>query len=398
MNVVKRCWCRGVQGAFRLAIPLLPYRRPQLVEDAALLPALLSDRGCRRALLVTSPSAARLPGTRRLLSAMEAAGMGCSVYDKTAPNPTADAVEEAFARYREEGCEAIIGVGGGSSLDCAKAVGVRAVRPDRPLSALRGVLKVRRPLPPLAAVPTTAGSGSETTLAAVITDARTRDKYVISDFSLIPDYAVLDPEMTLTLPPPLTAATGMDALTHAVEAFIGRSTTRDTRADALAATALIFKHLERACRDGSDLEARRNMLSASFRAGCAFTKSYVGYVHAVAHSLGGAYGTAHGYANAVILPVVLRAYGPAVYPRLAQLARAAGVAAPGEDQRESALAFLEAVERLRARCGIGSSIPELRRADIPALARRAAQEANPLYPVPVLMDGAELEAVYRQLL
>lgn len=398
MDRLKKIGCRAFQGAFRLAIPLLPYRRPEQVGDVARLPALLAARGCQSVLVVTSPSVVKLAGTQRLLSALDGAGVSRSVYDRTVPNPTTDTVEEALALYREGGCQAIIGIGGGSSLDCAKAVGVRVARPGTPLSKLGGVLKVRKRLPPLAAVPTTAGTGSETTIAAVITDAATRDKYAISDFPLIPDYAVLDPQMTVTLPPHLTASTGMDALTHAVEAFIGRSTTSGTREDALAAVNLIFENLERAYRDGSDLEARRAMLTASFRAGCAFTKSYVGYVHAVAHSLGGAYNVAHGYANAVILPVMLRAYGPAVYPKLAQLAGAAGLSKPGMDAREGALAFIGGVEALNARCGIGRTIPELRREDIPALARHAAREANPLYPVPVLMDAEELERIYGRLL
>ena len=398
MNIFRRCWCRAFQGAFRLAIPLLPYRRPEQLGDVAELPVRLARRGCGRVLVVTSPSVARMPGTRRLLDALTQEGIGWTLYDRTVPNPTTATVEEALELYLRETCQGIIGIGGGSSLDCAKAVGVRAALPHKPLSKLGGVLKVRRPLPPLAAVPTTAGTGSETTIAAVITDAKTRDKYAVSDFPLIPDYAVLDPEMTLSLPPHLTASTGMDALTHAVEAFIGRSTTPDTREDALAAVGLIFANLERAYQNGSDLGARRALLTASFRAGCAFTKSYVGYVHAVAHSLGGAYNVAHGYANAVILPVVLRAYGSAVYPRLARRAQAAGLAGPGADSRTAALAFLDGLDGLKARCGIGNAIPELRPEDIPELARHADREANPLYPVPVLMDAGELEKIYRRLL
>lgn len=398
MNWLKKVGCRAFQGAFRLAIPLLPYRRPEQVEDVTRLPARLVERGCGSVLVVTSPTVAGLAGTECLLDALDRAGIARTVYDKTIPNPTTDTVEEALALYRRTGCQAVIGIGGGSSLDCAKAVGVRVARPDRPLSKLGGVLKVRKQLPPLAAVPTTAGTGSETTIAAVITDAATRDKYAISDFPLIPDYAVLDPEMTATLPPHLTASTGMDALTHAVEAFIGRSTTRGTREDALAAVSLIFASLERAYQNGSDMEARRAMLTASFRAGCAFTKSYVGYVHAVAHSLGGAYNVAHGYANAVILPVMLRSYGCAVHTKLAALSRAAELASPAAGEQEAALAFIGGIESLNARCGIGKFIPELRREDIPALARRAAREANPLYPVPVLMNAKELEPVYEQLL
>lgn len=182
-------------------------------------------------------------------------------------------------------------------------------KPNQPLSRMKGILKVHKRLPLLIAIPTTAGTGSETTLAAVITDAKTRHKYAINDFPLIPRYAVLDPKVTLSLPPFITATTGMDALTHAVEAYIGNSTTPDTRKDALRAVKLIFSNLDTAYTDGSNVEARKNMLKASFYAGCAFTKSYVGYVHAVAHSLGGEYNVPHGLANAILLPFVLEAYG-----------------------------------------------------------------------------------------
>ena len=398
MNPLMKCWCRCFQLAFRLAMPLMPYREPERFESIQSLPPLLERLGIRSILLVTDRPLREAEVTRPLEELLERSGIRCAVYDGTRANPTVRNVEEARERYLAEDCQGLIAFGGGSSMDCAKAVGVRAALPHKPLSKLGGVLKVRRPLPPLAAVPTTAGTGSETTIAAVITDAKTRDKYAVSDFPLIPDYAVLDPEMTLSLPPHLTASTGMDALTHAVEAFIGRSTTPDTREDALAAVGLIFANLERAYQNGSDLGARRALLTASFRAGCAFTKSYVGYVHAVAHSLGGAYNVAHGYANAVILPVVLRAYGSAVYPRLARLAQAAGLAGPGADSRTAALAFLDGLDGLKARCGIGNAIPELRPEDIPELARHADREANPLYPVPVLMDAGELEKIYRRLL
>ena len=195
--------------------------------------------------------------------------------------------------YLDNGCEAVIAFGGGSPMDCAKALCARIARPKRSLLQMKGLLKVGRATPLLIAVPTTAGSGSETTLAAVITDEKSHHKYVINDFALIPSYAVLDPAVTATLPKAVAAATGMDALTHAVEAFIGRSTTKETRADALKAVKLIFQYLETACEKGEE-EARAQMLYASYLAGKAFTRSYVGYVHAVAHSLGGAYGTPHG--------------------------------------------------------------------------------------------------------
>lgn len=248
------------------------------------------------------------------------------------------------------------------------------------------------------AVPTTAGTGSETTLAAVITDAQTRYKYAINDFPLIPRYAVLDPKVTLSLPPFITATTGMDALTHAVEAYIGNSTTYGTRKDALLAVQLIFENIDTAYNDGSNVEARRNMLHASFYAGCAFTKSYVGYVHAIAHSLGGEYNVPHGLANAVILPMLLEAYGEKIHKKLSRLAIAAGLADEDTPCDEAAGRFIQAVKDMKKRFGIGDKIPEIQETDIPKLAHYADKEANPLYPVPVLMDASELEPFYRMLM
>ena len=239
-----------------------------------------------------------------LTDVFDNAGIEYHVYDKTVANPTTDTVEEALAIYKDNKCDCIIGFGGGSSMDCAKAVGVRIARPKTHLSKLGGILKVHAKLPLLIAIPTTAGTGSETTLAAVIADATTRHKYAINDFPLIPRYAVLDPKVTLTLPASITATTGMDALTHAVEAYIGNSTTPGTRKDALMATELIFNNLDRASTHGSDTTARKNMLKAAYYAGCAFTKSYVGYIHAIAHSLGGEYIVPHGLSNALILPML----------------------------------------------------------------------------------------------
>lgn len=398
MTPVRQLWCRAVQTVLRLSIPLLPYRRPETLPNLEAVPGVLKRRGCARVLLVTGPNVTRRGLTRPLLDALGSAGIHCAVYDKTPPNPTVSAVEEGAALYRAQGCQAILGFGGGSNLDCAKAVGVRVALPHKPLSKCAGVLKVRRPLPLLIAVPTTAGSGSETTIAAVITDRSSHHKYAISDFPLIPRYAVLDPAVTVSLPPALTATTGMDALTHAVEAYIGRSTTRDTRDAALTAVRLIFANLDRAFADGSDLEARRNLLEASFLAGCAFTKSYVGYVHAIAHALGGAYDVPHGQANAVILPLVLERYGPAAHRKLAELARAAGVAEETTPAPQAAAAFIQAIRAMNARFGVGATIPELRRADIPALARHADKEANPLYPVPLLLDADELAQLFERLL
>ena len=276
-------------------------------------------------------------------------------------------------------------------MDAAKAAAARLARPDKPLSQLVGLLKVRRRIPPLIAVPTTAGTGSETTIAAVVTGSD-HHKYAISDLCLIPRYAILDPTLSATLPPRITAETGMDALTHAVEAYLSRYyNTAKTRARAERAVVTIFSHLERAYRDGASLPDRAAMLQASFDAGAAFTRASVGNVHAIAHTLGGLYGTAHGLANAVLLPIVLEDYGAAAYPRLARLARLAGL--PGESDEALAKTFIAEIRAMNARMGIPDHFDCIREEDIPQMAAWASSEANPVYPVPVIYDRARFMRV-----
>ena len=371
MHPIKKVYCRAFQTVFHLAIPLLPYRRPEILTGTDLLPGLFREKGVRRVLLVTDASIRGLGITAHTEELLAREGIQCTVYDRTVANPTTDNVEEARALYLANGCQAIIGFGGGSSIDCAKAVGARVAKPRQSLAKMKGILKVHRRLPLLIAVPTTAGTGSETTLAAVITDSETRHKYPINDFPLTPHYAVLDPEVTRQLPRHITATTGLDALTHAVEAYIGRSTTRDTRRDAEEAVRLIFANLETACADGGNMETRANMLRAAFLAGSAFTKSYVGYVHAVAHSLGGQYNVPHGLANAVLLPNVLEFYGEAAYQPLHRLAVVAGVASAGDSPRAGAERFIQAIRDMERRLDIPTTIPEIRREDVPRLARYA---------------------------
>ena len=398
MNTLRKIYCRAFQKAFHIAIPFLPYRKPKIAGSIKELPEIIMRHKCTHVLIITDGGIMKLGLTRRLEKALKEAGIPYTIYDKTVANPTTVNVCEALELYHKEGCDAIIGFGGGSSMDCAKAVGACAVKPNQSLAQMKGILKVHKKLPLLMAVPTTAGTGSETTLAAVITDADTRYKYAINDFPLIPRYAVLDPKVTLSLPPFITATTGMDALTHAVEAYIGNSTTIDTRRDALKAVKLIFENIDIAYEHGDNIQARRNMLHASFYAGCAFTKSYVGYVHAVAHSLGGQYNVPHGLANAILLPLVLREYGSCIDKKLHRLAIAAGLADKNTPDHEAAELFIRANEEMKERFGIVNIVKEIQETDIPKLAHYADKEANPLYPVPRLMDASELEKFYYMLM
>ena len=398
MNIFKKIYCRIFQTAFRLALPVLPYRKPQIVGSVRELPDVIRGNHASCVLIVTDSSIRSLGLTKRLEHTLERAAIPFVIYDGTVANPTTINVAEALELYRDHACDAIIGFGGGSSMDCAKAVGACIARPKKTLAQMKGILKVRKKLPLLIAIPTTAGTGSETTLAAVITDAETRHKYAINDFPLIPRYAVLDPKVTLSLPPSITATTGMDALTHAVEAYIGRSTTYHTRRDALHAVRLIFENIDTVYADGRNVNARRDMLHASFYAGCAFTKSYVGYVHAVAHSLGGEYNVPHGLANAIILPMILESYGKCIHKKLHKLAIAAGIADKKMPDAEAAERFISAIKDMKHRFDIPDTIPEIKQEDIPRLARYADKEANPLYPVPVLMNASELELFYESLM
>ncbi|MBQ8356724.1 MAG: iron-containing alcohol dehydrogenase [Clostridia bacterium] len=394
MNIVKKIYCRAFQTVLHLALPFLPYRNPVILRSTAEIPGVLREQGIDSVLIVTDASLSGLGMTEPLCGVLKEAGISYTVFDETVPNPTVKNVEDARALYLQNGCRGLIAFGGGSPIDCAKAVGARIARPKKPIAGMAGILKVCKRIPYLVAIPTTAGTGSETTVTAVITDGDTRHKFTVNDFPLIPRCAVLDPDNTKGLPPFMTATTGMDAMTHAVEAFIGGSTTKSTRADALRAARLIVDNLPRAYADGADMEARSAMSEAAHLAGRAFSKSYVGYCHAVAHTLGGKYNIPHGLANAVLLPYVLHAYGDTVYGKLKKMAVAVGIADQSTPAPVAANAFIEKLEQMNREMGIPTTLKGIRREDVPALARKAEREANPLYPVPRLMTAVELERFY----
>ena len=394
MDTLQKAGCRVFQTGLKLVIPILPYRSPRVLSSVQEIPAILKAQGICRVLLVNDGFLHLSGMLEPLKKALADNGIAYTVYDETVPNPTVWNVEMARERYLADGCQGLIGFGGGSAIDCAKAVGARVARPRKSIAKMRGILKIHKRLPFLVAVPTTAGTGSETTLATVITDDKNGHKFPINDFPLIPRVAVLDPEMTRSLPPHITATTGMDALTHAIEAYIGRSTTKDTRENALKAASIIAKNLETAYNNGNDMTARANMLQAAYLAGSAFSKSYVGYCHAVAHSLGGQYHTPHGLANAVLLPYVLEAYGPSIYGKAKDIAIAMEIADAATPAETACKALIARIRQMNQDMGIPEKLAGIQEADIPRLAGFAAKEANPLYPVPVLMDAKELERFY----
>jgi alcohol dehydrogenase class IV len=395
---LKKFYYRAYQKVFYVFTLFMNWDEPQTIKGAGSvkkLPAFVKEKGVNNVLVVTDKGLMGLHLLDGLFEELDKAGVKYVVYDGVQPNPTFDNIEEARKIYLDNGCEGFIAFGGGSPMDCAKAAAARIVRPNKPLEKMRGTLKVMKKLPPFFAVPTTAGTGSETTVAAVVTNPKTHEKYAINDPVLRPKYAVLDPELTVGLPPHITSTTGLDALTHAVEAYIGKSNVRSTREYAEKATKLIFENLETAYNDGKNIEARKNMLEASFYAGMAFTRAYVGYVHAVAHNLGGLYGIPHGLANAVILPFMLEQFGDSVYGSLAKLADIVGIS--GNSDEEKAKAFISAIYGMNERMNIPKGFTQIKDEDIDTIVSRAMKEAHPLYPVPRIFDRAKLTEIVKAL-
>ena len=393
MNIFNSLYCRIFQFVFKLALPFLPYKDPKILDNITDITITL--KACDKPLIVVDPVVYKLGLIDGLLDSLNNHKIEYKIFTDLTPNPTIDQANNAYKIFVDEKCNKLIVVGGGSSLDLAKAVGAKYARPKKSLQKLKGILKVRKKIPTLYAVPTTAGTGSETTLACVIIGSNTKHKYAINDFPLIPKYAVLDSNMTKTLPKNVVATTGMDALTHAIEAFIGRGGNKKTRKDALDAIKLIFENLEDAYFFNGD-ESRKNMLFASFKAGRAFSKAYVGYVHALAHALGGFYNTPHGLANAVILPIVLKEYKAKIYGKLKKIAIYIGIADENTDSKAAANLLINKIEELNNKFEIPNSIT-IDENDIEKMSEMANSEANPLYPVPVLWDKKKLAKLYLKI-
>lgn len=376
-------------------------RRPNLIkgkESILKLPDIVKNDGNNRALIVTTAGFIKRGSLEPLFEELKKKGIEYSIYSGIMPDPTITCIEEALTVYNENSCQCIIAVGGGSVMDASKIIGARATNPTLQVRDMRGMFKIKNPIPDLYVVPTTAGTGSEATVAAVITDEvdGTHYKYAITDFGLVPKYAVMYPEITLSLPKHITAATGMDALTHAVETYTNLYASPMVKMLARKSVKMIFDNLENAYNNGNDIKARGRMLMASYYAGVAFTNNFVGYVHAVAHALGALYGLPHGYANAILLPVVMDQYGQSAYKSLAELAEVVGI--EGESNKEKAEKFIDAIKQMNKRMEIPDKVKELKEEDFDTIVSRALTEANPSYPVPVIWDEEDVKLLLRRII
>ena len=365
--------CRANSKIMEQALPLTDamFPGPKVVsgaDSAKKIPEVLKELNVNKVMIVTGPTVGRTI-VPPIAENLERHGIGYTIYDQVEANPSVKTVEAIRTQYLETGCSGFVALGGGSPMDATKG----------------------------AAVPTTSGTGSEVTMGAVISDHDERHKYAIMDSNLVPKYAVLDPKLTVSMPKFVTATTGIDALTHAVESYVTWAYNNNaSNRNAEEAVVKIFRNLKRAYEDGNDLEAREAMLIASYKAGLAFNHTGVGYVHAIAHAMGGIYNTAHGLANAVIMPIVLEDYGTAVHPQLAHLAEITGVKTTGSDA-EKANAFIAAIRQMNREMGLPTGFDFIEQKDFPQIIKWALAEGNGTYPVPVIYNEARMRHVLNRI-
>jgi len=381
-------------------VKTLPFPKPTLFTgpgSSLELCEAVSLMGVRKLLIVTDAMLVKIGLLDEMEKRLETLGIRFVVYDGILPDPTIDQIEAGLKILKRERCQAILAVGGGSPIDAAKVIAARATN-KKPVSKMEGMFKVFSAPLPLFAVPTTAGTGSEVTIAAVVSDPGRKKKSAIMDPKLVPMMAALDGSLMTGLPPNVTAATGMDALTHAVEAYISANALPETDAYALAATRLIMENLPTAVATGKNVEARQSMAFASYYAALAFTRAGVGYVHAISHNFGAYYHTPHGLGNAIVLPYVLEYSKQNCIRRLARLAEASGLREKGDRPQTLANKFIAHIRTMNEQFGIPSGLEALERSDIPDIARAALKEAHFTYAVPKYMDQRTCERLISRML
>ncbi|EAQ96511.1 iron-containing alcohol dehydrogenase [Congregibacter litoralis] len=363
--------------------------------SAAQLCGHIRRSGFKRVLVVTDTVLRDLGIVDKALEGFKDSDVDIAFYDGVQPDPTFDQGAAGLAILKDHGSDAVLAIGGGSSIDCAKLIAATATSDEDPRDWI-GFAKVKHEVMPLFAIPTTAGTGSEATMGAVISDSATHEKGVISGAGLGMGATALDPDLQMGMPPAITAATGMDALTHAIEAYICRWDRGTRKENAERAIRIIFANLERAYTQGDDAEARESMALASYYAGIAINQVNVGTVHAIAHQLGGKYQIPHGLANAMVLPHVLDYCAVEAEDSLAELAQLIGVATAGQSAREQARAFIDAVVSLRDAVGIPATSEKINSADFDYLTGLAVAEATG-YFAPRLLDEAGCKEILAKI-
>jgi len=397
---IKKIIYRSYHFIAGAAIKCVPFPKQEIITDSknlTICTELLLKQNINSVFIASSRSVHRNGLLDDLLTSLIKENIKYAIYEDIGANPTISNVENGLKIFKANNCKAIIMVGGGSPMDCAKAIGLRVACPNLSYKDMRSMLKITHRIPYTIAIPTTAGTGSESTVAAVISDPQNQDKYAIVSPFLMPHAVILDGSLTLLLSPQYTAYTGMDALTHAIEAYIGIMDTRASNIEALNACKLIFDNLEIAYNDSSNIKARNAMLLASNKAGFAFTRVYVGYVHAISHALSAMYNLGHGLTNAIILPYILEYYGSSIYKKMGEIARFSSIGPSEASDKELTEILIAKIKEMNNIFSIPDHIEEIKEADIEIIVKKALHEANPGYPVPKIMEKKDCTQILRDL-
>lgn len=403
---VKKCVGILAGGLMDVAFPfLIPTQ--DVIEgpgSSARVVDILKRAGGKKALIVTDKVLHDLGILDTMLKGMDDADFPYVIYDGVEPNPSIENIEEAFAIYQKEGCDILVGFGGGSSMDACKGVSCRVAKPDqtvKQMGRLMGYFPVSfsgkfKQAPFICAVPTTAGTGAESTVAAVISDHEIDKKYTVTDISMRPRAVVLDAALATGLPPSVTAPTAIDAVSHCVEGFISYG--HNPRGDewAIKGVRLVKENIEAAMKDGKDLTARQNLATAAYCGGQCLNMETTGYIHPFCHKIGAKYGLVHGRCIGAVMPIILEDYGEVVAPRLAKLAVGAGIADPAASQSEQAKQFIQWVRDFNEKYGIDPHIPQIRDEDFDEIADSIMVEIF-VYPNKKVYTRNEIKQLLRTI-
>ncbi|GGE55805.1 alcohol dehydrogenase [Streptosporangium jomthongense] len=388
---------RAQLAALKLIVKLIPTPMPHTLlgrQSRLRLAEHMAHFGFKRVLLVTDEALFNLGVTDPIAKRLNELGVETVVYSGVTPDPGFLVVENGLNVLEQNSCDALLAVGGGSSIDAAKVMALAAANRKTPRK-LVGILKARKRALPLFVIPTTAGTGSEVTIGAVISDENTHVKNLVIDPKLVPLAAALDPEIMAGMPRSVTADTGIDALTHCLESWISDFSTPETEFYSGAGVKLVLKYLEKACENGEDYEARDAMALAANYGGLALNKTGLGYVHAIAHQLGTQYGVPHGRANAIVLPHILEINRHCAQARLAALARLCELASAADSDVVAADTLIQRINELLMALPIERKVEGIDQKHFAEMARAAMKEAHGTYAVPRYLNGADITRVLR---
>lgn len=386
MKKIKICYYRLYQFVLLIAMKFLRIRIPKKYDSISKISDILRENKLKKVLIVSEENLIKYDLLDELFLILKNNKINYGVYTNITPNPTFKEIYEGSVLYEKENFDSLIAFGGGSVMDASKAI-LAVSKTHKPIEKLKGLLKVRRKLDPLICVPTTSGTGSETTIASVVRNEETGNKFAINSLALVSRYCILEPKVLLNLPPNLVASTSLDALTHAIESYIGRALTSFTKRNSIEAIEDIFSNIEKAYFNKDDIEAKSNLLIASYKAGLAFTRSYVGYVHSIAHAIGGKYNLPHGYLCAIILPKMLRTYGSCISKKSKEILDSLNI----DGGTNPTIILAEKIEALLEKFKFKTRLEEIKLEDIEELAAKATKEANPLYPVPKILFQEDIK-------